>query len=207
MELRPSEIFYSQDSIMNRFGDYTPHGNTYIGETLDQLLNGHCNVGSIPNISVVERNGKWFTSDNRRLWVFRKAEEIGFLKSIYVNETYYIRDNKFTTENGGTSIRVRGSPGGSLWRAWKRKRTPTTTHGNYNYSRVFSPYSDEDVNANVNTYTDNDIDDINPDIAQNNEWNEEVPSRFNSNFETRVLVEPDDSYRVPDEDQCCCIIL
>jgi hypothetical protein len=70
MELRPSEIYYSQDSIMNRFGDYTPHGNTCIGETLDQLLNGHCNVQSIPNISVVQRNGKWFTSDNRRLWVF-----------------------------------------------------------------------------------------------------------------------------------------
>ena len=65
---------------MNRFDDYTPHGNTYIGETLDQLLNGHCNVESIPNICVVERNGKWFTSDNPRLWVFRKAEEIGFLK-------------------------------------------------------------------------------------------------------------------------------
>ena len=192
---------------MNRFGDYTQHGNTYIGETLDQLLNGHCNVESIPNISVEERNGKWFTSDNRRLWVFRKAVEIGFLKSIYVNETYYIRNDKFTTENGGTSIRVRGSPGGSLWRTWKRKRTPTTTHGNYNSSRVFSPYSDEDVNANVNTYTDNDIDDINPDIAQNNEWNEDVPSRFISNVETRVLVERDDSYRDPDEDWCCCIIL
>ena len=192
---------------MNRFGDYTPHGNTYIGETLDQLLNGHCNVESIPNISVEERNGKWFTSDNRRLWVFRKAEEIGFLKSIYVNETYYIRNDKFTTENGGTSIRVRGSPEGSLWRTWKRKRTPTTTHGNYNSSRVFSPYSDEDVNANVNTYTDNDIDDINPDITQNNEWNEDVPSRFISNVETRVLVERDDSYRDPNEDWCCCIIL
>ena len=207
MELRPSEIFYSQDSIMNRFGDYTPHGNTYIGETLDQLLNGHCNIESIPNISVVERNGKWFTSDNRRLWVFRTAEEIGFLKSIDVIETYYIKDDKFTTENGGTTIRVRGSPGGSLWRTWKPKRTPTTTHGNYNSNKVFSPYSDEDVNANVNTYTDNDIDDINPYIAQHNEWNEEVPSPFNSNVETRVLVERDDSYRDPDEDQCCCIIL
>ena len=190
---------------MNRFGDYTPHGNTYIGETLDQLLNGHCSVESIPNISVVERNGKWFTSDNRRLWVFRKAEEIGFLKSIYVIETYYIKDAKFTSENGGTLIRVRGSPGGSLWRTWKRKRTPNTTHGNHNSNRVFSPYSDEDVNANVNTYTD--IDDINPDITQNNEWNEEVPSRFISNVETRVLVERDDSYRDPNEDWCCCIIL
>jgi hypothetical protein len=67
MELRPSEIFYSQDSIMNKFGDDTQHGNTYIGETLDQLLNGQCNVQSIPNISVEQRNGKWFTSDNRRV--------------------------------------------------------------------------------------------------------------------------------------------
>ena len=132
--------------------------------------------------------------------MFRKAEEIGFLKSIYVNETDYIKNDKFTTENGGTSIRVRGSPGGSLWRTWKPKRTPTTTHGNNNSNRVFSPCGYEDVNANVNTYTDNDIDDINPYIAQNN-------LRFNSNVETRVLVEPDDSYRDADEDRCCCIIL
>jgi hypothetical protein len=66
MELRPSEIFYSQDSIMNKFGDNTQHRNTYIGETLDQLLNEHCSVQSIPKISVEQRNGQWFTSDNRR---------------------------------------------------------------------------------------------------------------------------------------------
>ncbi|XP_063416908.1 myb-like protein AA [Mytilus trossulus] len=123
MELRPSEIFYSQDSIMNRFGGYTNHGNTYIGETLDQLLKGHCNVNSIPTISVVKKYGKWYTSDNRRLWVFRKAEELGFLETIDVNETYYLNENKFTTENGGESIRVRGgTPGGNLWRSWKPKR-------------------------------------------------------------------------------------
>jgi hypothetical protein len=34
-----------------------------------------------------------------------------------------------------------------------------------------------------------------------------VPSRFISNVETRVLVERDDSYRDPNEDWCCCIIL
>ena len=171
MELRPSEIFYSQDSIMNRFGDYTLHGNTYIGETLDQLLNEHCNVQSIPNISVAQRNGKWFTPDNRRLWVFRKAEEIGFLKTIYVNKAYYIKDDKFTTENGGTSIRVRGrSPGGSLWRTWKPKRPSTTkTHVSYNSNRVAQKYHQSHVEC---------------DVRKNNERNEEVPYRFNSNVET-----------------------
>jgi hypothetical protein len=45
--------------------------------------------------------------------VFRRAEEIGFLKTIDVNEACYIKDDKFTTENGGMSIRVRGGgPGG-----------------------------------------------------------------------------------------------
>ena len=171
MELRPSEIFYSQDSIKSRFGNNTRHGNTCIGETLDQLLNGHSNVESIPNISVVQRNGKWFTSDNRRLWVFRKAEEIGFLKTIYVNKIYYIKDDKFTAENGGPSIRVRGgSPGGSLWRTWKPKRLSTTkTHVNYNSNRVAQKYHQSHVEY---------------DVRKNNERNEEVPCRFNSNVET-----------------------
>jgi hypothetical protein len=44
MELRPSQIVYSQDSILNRFGDYTRHAKMCIGETLDHLLVGRCNV-------------------------------------------------------------------------------------------------------------------------------------------------------------------
>jgi hypothetical protein len=156
---------------MNRFGDYTPHGNICIGETLDELLNGQCIVESIPHISVAQRNGKWFTSDNRRLWVFRKAEEIGFLKTIYVDKTNSIKDDKFTTKDGGTSIRVRGgSPGGSLWRRWKPKRPSTTkTHVSYNSNRVEQKYHQSHVEYNV---------------RKNNERNEEVPYRFNSNVET-----------------------
>jgi hypothetical protein len=49
----------------------------YIGETLDHLLEGRCNVDDIFTMNVMKRNGEWFTSDNRRLWVFGKAEEIG----------------------------------------------------------------------------------------------------------------------------------
>jgi hypothetical protein len=141
--------------------------------------------------------------------VFRKAEEIGFLKTIYVNETYYIRDDKFTTVNGGTSIRIRGGgPGGSRWRTWKPKRPPTTTtQVSYNSNIVYSPnrntrssyqYSDHNSNGNTDTETDSDIDidDTNPYIAQNynqshieynvrknNEWNEDLPYRLNSNVE------------------------
>jgi hypothetical protein len=52
---------------MNRFRVYARHGNAYIGETLDQLLNGHCNVESIPNISVEKTNGKWFTQNSNKM--------------------------------------------------------------------------------------------------------------------------------------------
>ena len=128
MELRPSQIFYSQDSILNRFGDYTRHANMYIGETLDHLLLGRCNVADIPIMNVMKRNGKWFTSDNRRLWVFRTGDEIGFLETVKVNVIYYISDTKFTTVNHGQSVRVRrGDAGGRIWRNWKPQRPISNT--------------------------------------------------------------------------------
>ena len=132
MEIRPSQIFYSQDSILNRFGDYTRHANMNIGETLDHLLVGRCNVDDILTMNVMKRNGKWFTSDNRRLWVFRKAEEIGFFETVKVNVIYYISNNKFTTVNHGRSVRVRRSgPGGRIWKNWKPQRPISNTVRSY----------------------------------------------------------------------------
>lgn len=116
MFLKPSEIRFSQDSIGNSFGGYTSHPFRRIGQTLDDILSGRCNVDSIPRISVMNRNGLWFTADNRRLWVFQQAEKRGKIEEIYVSVTFYINFNKFTTENIGMSVRVRGDPGGYLWK-------------------------------------------------------------------------------------------
>lgn len=116
MFLKPSEIRFSQDSIGNSFGGYTSHPFRRIGQTLDDILSRRCNVDSIPRISVMNRNGLWFTADNRRLWVFQQAETRGKIEEIYVSVTFYINFNKFTTENNGMSVRVRGDPGGYLWR-------------------------------------------------------------------------------------------
>ena len=61
----------------------------------------------IPNISVFNIGGIWFTSDNRRLWVFQKAEKLRILSYI---EVY----NTFTGD--GRYVHVRGNnPGGHLW--------------------------------------------------------------------------------------------
>jgi hypothetical protein len=84
LELKPSDILYSQDSILNRFRDSYIR---YIGETLDQLLEVSSYIQNIPNIEVVEINGKLFSMDNRRLWVYKKAEELGSLETIDVIRT------------------------------------------------------------------------------------------------------------------------
>jgi hypothetical protein len=59
-----------------------------------------------------------FIPYNRRLWVFKKAEEFGCFEKIDVIRTRKFNRNKFTTKNGGTSIRVRGDPGGNIWKTW-----------------------------------------------------------------------------------------
>ena len=62
---------------------------------------------------MVEKNGKFYALDNRRLWVFRELERLGKCKKIPVHVVSdFGRGKKFTTRNGGTSVKVRGDPGG-----------------------------------------------------------------------------------------------
>ncbi|CAG2225641.1 unnamed protein product [Mytilus edulis] len=124
LQLKPSEVFYSQDSISNKFGLQPPCSKQLIGITLDELLSGSITTSHIPFITVVMKNGKFYTADNRRLWVFRKAEEAGSVHEIAVNqgtnETFRTKSGtKFTTSNDGISIRIRGDPGGVIWRTFK----------------------------------------------------------------------------------------
>ncbi|KAL3876407.1 hypothetical protein ACJMK2_034256 [Sinanodonta woodiana] len=119
--LQPSQIRYSQDSINNYFDSRSIHSNTLIGNTLDDLCEGRCHIDDIIKISVVNMNGKWFTADNRRLWVFKHLERLKKCTVIPVNLSYYIPDHKFTTLNDGASVIVRRNPGGR----WHSKPTPT----------------------------------------------------------------------------------
>lgn len=121
LQLKPSEIFYSQDTISNRFGRQPPCKEKLLGTTLDELLSKSIVKSDIPNITVIMRDGKFYTADNRRLWVFKKAEEAGNVHEIDVKRGNSINfrtknGTKFTTTNGGISIRIRGDPGGVFWR-------------------------------------------------------------------------------------------
>ena len=122
IRLAPSEIRFSQDSISNSFGDSTNHADKYIGGTLDEIVRDPHTADLIPNISVFKMGGKWVTSDNKRLWVFKKAEELGILSSIEVSVTYGIDYSKLTRSGGGRYVRIHwNNPGGHLWRSLQRK--------------------------------------------------------------------------------------
>ena len=90
MKLAPSKIYYSQDSISNRFGKSTGHAGVLIGETLDAIIEGKCHINDIKTIEVAKVNGIFRTADNRRLWVFKKLEGLGLCAEIPVNLVHYI---------------------------------------------------------------------------------------------------------------------
>ena len=113
MHILPSEICFSQESINNCFDSKCEHANVKIGETLDKLCEGEIGVYDIPTIQVVLKDGKYFTADNRRLWVFREMEKLDKCREIPVRvDGNFKYGKKFTTCNGGTSVTVRGDPGG-----------------------------------------------------------------------------------------------
>jgi hypothetical protein len=71
------------------------------------LKSGAIEPGDVPAIRVVERDGDLFTLDNRRLEAFRRA-------GVPIRYRYATPEEaaneafKFTTRNGGQSVRVRG---------------------------------------------------------------------------------------------------
>ena len=119
VHLAPSAIYFSQDSISNSFGNYTPHRNKTIGETLDDILLGKCEISDLPTISVIKKNGFWVSADNRRLWVFKKLEEFGKCNTVPADITQYLKPSKDCIRS---SIRVRGQEGGTFWRTWGRMK-------------------------------------------------------------------------------------
>lgn len=106
IELRPSEIFYSQCSI-----HVALCGGSWLGQVLDDLIDGELSVRDLGLINVVKIPGdnKLYSLDNRRLWLFHHLEGAGKCSKIPVKMCKYEpgHDHKFTSRNGGVSIRIR----------------------------------------------------------------------------------------------------
>ena len=82
-QLRPSKIRYSRNSISSKFGD----GTLTLVDTFEELLTGEITVDDIEHIEVVKWNGNWRTyTGDRRLFLFKKLEELGIVSHISVVE-------------------------------------------------------------------------------------------------------------------------
>lgn len=114
-EEKPSKIRFSQDSIAG----YWKEEKTPIGETLDKLFLEELDINDIPKITVhFYKDGNLYSADNRRLWVFQMLETLGKCEKIKVKyKRGKINPRKFTTQNKGVSIHIRGfsGPGGRFW--------------------------------------------------------------------------------------------
>ncbi|XP_063447623.1 uncharacterized protein LOC134727172 [Mytilus trossulus] len=99
IKLKPSEIYFSQNRINALF-----RCRRSVGGTLDDIMEGRCNFKDLPMISVMNRDGKWVTADNRRLWVFRHLEKLGKCTNIIAIKTTFIPESKLNSENGGRTV-------------------------------------------------------------------------------------------------------
>ena len=97
--LSPSEIRYSQNSIRGTFSC-----GKDLDETVEHLLKGEITVDDIPKIGVAEKDGKYYSMDNRRLWVFKEYERRCGTRVKVVCIRKSMNSSKFTTTNDGTSI-------------------------------------------------------------------------------------------------------
>lgn len=101
--LAPSDIRFMQDSIHHSF-----YGGGRVNDVIDQICYRHTSLNNIPTIEVTNRNGKYYSLDNRRLYLYRVLEKRGFLFRITVFLVSRWDERKFTTLNDGASIFVRG---------------------------------------------------------------------------------------------------
>ncbi|GAA5504552.1 hypothetical protein Dxin01_04330 [Deinococcus xinjiangensis] len=80
-----------------------------LGQLIDGLKSGDIKPGSVEPIRLVEKDGKLFTLDNRRLYAYQQAGKDVPYRMATPEEV--AKDSfKFTTKNGGVSIRIRGMP-------------------------------------------------------------------------------------------------
>ncbi|XP_078605200.1 uncharacterized protein LOC144878468 [Branchiostoma floridae x Branchiostoma japonicum] len=115
IRLAPSEIYFSQDSISSLV-HVSPHGGGKIPilKALEGILRGVIDVERIVTFDVVRVEGKFFAlSGNRRLYIYRTLQKVGFLSSVKVTlyplELFHMDwlSMKFTTTSEGETVQVR----------------------------------------------------------------------------------------------------
>ena len=114
--LYPSDIRFSQEYISNRF-----EGGELIGERLDDLVYVVKKISDIRTIRVVKMHDRWYTLDNRRLWMFRMYQKIKLRWYMSLQIPVLVWEDfetdtqlVFATKNGGADVKIHNNdlPGG-----------------------------------------------------------------------------------------------
>lgn len=78
--LKPNQIYFTHSKIRQRFSGC----GKMLQETLNDLITGAVNINDIPKIRVYTDGTNYYSSNNRRLWVFKQLELLGHLETIDV---------------------------------------------------------------------------------------------------------------------------
>ena len=94
LQLRPSDIRYSQDSISIYFRD---DSSGTILDLFEKIINGEINVSFLPRIQVADYDGNWMAFEgNRRLFVFKVQMILFLLYSATIIVYFHLHENIFT---------------------------------------------------------------------------------------------------------------
>ncbi|XP_077973299.1 uncharacterized protein LOC144428234 [Styela clava] len=103
--LRPSEIRFIHDTIAYNFRD-----RNVVNFVAEMVRKRMLRPSAFPTINVFKRDGKYYSLNNRRLYVFRVGEYNGVIGEIEVNIVgeNELKEWKFTTQNDGREVTLRG---------------------------------------------------------------------------------------------------
>jgi len=96
--VNPSTLRFCQDSIPKRFRD-----GRLLTDTLRELQAGTVGVDDIPKISVFEMDGHFYSTDNRRLWVF---QQFGERITVKLEDLSQVDPRRFRILNGGIDVHM-----------------------------------------------------------------------------------------------------
>lgn len=103
--INPAFVRFTQNTISSSF----PSGGN-VEELAEALQSGTVSPDDIPPIRLVEREGKLYSLDNRRLEAFRRAQVDIRYRMATDEEIRTEWRRKFTTTNDGESVVIRGRP-------------------------------------------------------------------------------------------------
>lgn len=80
MQIDPDTIFFTHSRFRKQFSGY----NKTIEQTFNEIKSGQTQISDIPMITIYTDDQKYFSQNNRRLYLFKMCKKEGLLLTITV---------------------------------------------------------------------------------------------------------------------------